>query len=132
MKIPLSILSLTLLFAVGCAAKIPLANGPETPAAIGSVDANEGPNGNLKLDIEVLHLAPPEKVAAGGQVYVVWVVPKGGAPANLGALKVDSDLAGKLEAVTPHHSFELFITVEESPVVAAPTGVHVLSGTVAK
>lgn len=67
MRAPLSILSLTLLFAVGCAAKIPLANGPETPAA-----------------------------------------------------------------VTHHHSFELFFTVEESPVVAAPTGVHVLSGTVAK
>ena len=98
------------------------------PGAAGEVTTSTGPNGNTEVKIAVKHLAPPERVAAGATVYVVWASDVA-APAtahNLGALRVDSDLRGKLETVTPLRSFALQITPEASPTVEAPMNPPVL------
>ncbi len=130
--------SIALLFALtlavaGCGAStIPLVNGPQTPAAQGKVVMESGDNGNLKLKIEVKHLALPEKVSAGATTYSVWIQPEGAVPQNIGALKVDGDLTGRLETVTPLHAFELFITTEEDQTLPAPKGPRVLSGMVSQ
>ncbi|MEP7121615.1 MAG: hypothetical protein ABJE95_11920 [Byssovorax sp.] len=117
----------------GCgSAAIQLVNGPQTPAAQGQVKTDVGDNGNLKLEIEVKHLAPPANVSAGAKVYAVWIQTKDGAAQNVGALRVDDDLTGHLETTTPQHNFALFITTEEDPAALAPKGARVLSATVAK
>ena len=55
-------------------------------------------------------------------MFVVWA--RGLAPwaeaQNLGALKVDKNLNGKLTAVTAMSSFDLFITCEQSQTVTVP------------
>jgi hypothetical protein len=100
-----------------------------TPAAMGEVATSAGPNGNTKLTVDVKHLAPPDRVSPGARVYVVWATELGtGAVANnLGALRVDAGLNGRLESLTPLRSFDLDITAEETPTVATPSAVSVLS-----
>lgn len=114
------------------AAVIPLENGPQTPAAEGRITTGNGRNGNLQLAIEVRHLAHPERVSPGATTYAVWVQPAGGPPQNIGALRVDGDLTGRLETLTPLHEFDLFITTEADQTVAAPTGPRVLSAAVSR
>ena len=83
-----------------------------TPAAVGEVAATAGPNGNTQLAITVRHLAPPANVTPGATVYVVWATELGAEPAprNLGALRVDNNLNGRLETLTPLRSFDITIT----------------------
>ncbi|HWU86016.1 MAG TPA: hypothetical protein VN253_02025 [Kofleriaceae bacterium] len=99
-----------------------------TPAATGEVAVTAGPNGNTKLAIEVKHLAPPARVKQGAMVYVVWAteLASQATAQNLGALRVDANLEGKLTTVTPLHNFDLHITPEPSPTVEVPSGPVVL------
>jgi uncharacterized protein YndB with AHSA1/START domain len=120
------------LAACGGPAPIPMLNAPSTPAAQGTVVARPVENGNLKITIEVKHLAPPEKVSPTAKVYVTWVQPQGGPPQNVGALRVDEELTGRLETVTVHQSFELYITAEEQPAAAMPRGPRVLTAIVSQ
>jgi hypothetical protein len=66
----------------------------------------------------------PERQAASGRtengVY------------NLGGLKISKNLDGELDAVTPFHSFELFITPESSSSVTTPNGERALWTTITK
>jgi hypothetical protein len=109
-------------------ASFPFEASSVTPGAMGEVVTRTDANGNTRLSIDVQHLAPPDRVAPGATVYVVWVtdVAAGATPQNLGALRVDKDLRGKLEVATPLRTFDLTITAEPSPGVVAPSGPPVL------
>ena len=101
------------------------------PASEGVALVSEGPNGNTALRVKVKHLAIPEKVAPGAEVYVVWVTPHdGGRPQNVGVLKVDKDLEGALNTVTPLKNFRVTVTAEPSGEVQAPTNEEVFSADV--
>jgi len=96
----------------GASPEVRMVSSPDIPAAEGVVRATSGANGNTRLHIFVRHLAKPEKVRPDATTYVVWVQPAGGLPQNMGALKVDEDLRGSLETITPLKSFDVFITLE--------------------
>jgi hypothetical protein len=132
MRTHLSMLLAAALGLVGCGpAPIELISSPAVPGATGEITtSDEGDNGNLKLKVEVKHLAPPEKVERGSRVYVVWVEREGATPQNMGALRVDKDLTGSLDTVTPFHRFNLVITAEEDPATVLPKGPRVLSAAV--
>jgi len=122
-----------LLAACGGPAPVPLLNAPRTPAAQGTVVARVGENGNTRLVVEVKHLAYPERVAPDAKVYVVWVQPQGGGPAqNVGALRLGDDLTGRLETVTPHPAFVVKVTAENAPTATEPRGPEVLQAQVAQ
>ena len=118
--------------ACGGPAAIPMVSSPQTPAAQGTVAAAPAPNGNTRLSVEVKHLALPERVAPGAKVYVVWVVPHGGPPQNVGALRVDENLTGRLDTVTAQPSFEVLVTAEDYPAATTPRGPRVLAAVVAQ
>ena len=109
-----------------------MVNSPDIPAAQGTIRATPGENGNTRLRVSVRHLAPPKKVRADATTYVVWVQAAGGAPQNMGALKVDEDLRGTLTTVTPLTSFEVFITLENAATVQEPSAGNLLSASVAR
>lgn len=97
------------------------------PAADGIVRFARTKNGNTAIEVTVKHLADPEKLNPPEHIYVVWVrSDQTTEPENLGALAVDENLDGRLETVTPLHSFALFITAEASGQVKVPTGVKLL------
>jgi hypothetical protein len=114
---------LTWTIASTCTAKtMPLAGSPQIPAAEGKVRLNKTKNGNVEIKLTVKHLAPPERIVPGANVFMVWV--RGLAPdaqaQNLGALRVDKNLNGKMTAITALPSFDLFITCEPSQTATAP------------
>ena len=98
------------------------------PAAEGTVSVRKDSNQNTDLTIEVKHLAPADRLAVGASTYVVWLAPQGGTkkPQNLGSLAVNKNLNGKLTIITPHQSFDLFVTAEPSVNTPQPTGERVL------
>lgn len=126
-------LALPLCLAAACGggqtSKLQTASG--APAAVGNVETSQGENGNTVVKVEVEHLAPPENVASGASVYVVWAKPRSDeGPRNLGALKVSDDRKGKLETKTPLQQFELLVTPEASPLATKPTGEPVMRASV--
>ena len=103
-------------------AATPLQASAAVPAAEGTVDTGKDRNGNTRVTVAVRHLAQPERLAGGASFYVVWAKPEGGEKAqNLGTLRVDADLRGVLEAVTPLRHFELLVTPEKEATPSAPT-----------
>ena len=101
---------------------MPLTSSPQIPAAEGKAKLSKTKNGNVEIKLTLKHLAPPERIVPGSNVFMVWV--RGLGPddqaQNLGALKVDKKLNAKMTAVTALSSFDLFITCEPSQTVTTP------------
>lgn len=110
----------------------PMQQGRGTPASEGSTEAHADSPGNTALTIRVAHLAPPVRVAADAQVYVVWVQPMDAAPSNVGVLELAKDLTGSLTTLTPHRRFGVLVTPEPSGQVDKPTHPAVFSAQVVR
>jgi hypothetical protein len=113
----------------------PMLASPRVPAAQGAVSIKDADNGNMKLEVSVKHMAPPERVATGASSYVVWLKPlatgnENEVPQNLGALAVNKDQEGALNTVTSYRQFDIFVTAEPEAGSSAPTGEQLLSTTI--
>jgi hypothetical protein len=112
------------------AKEFPLTASPSVPAAKGKVDIDKDHNGNRKVKLQVQHLAKPSALTPAQTNYVVWTQARGREPENKGQLSVDKNLEGKLETTTTYEAFDIFVTAEGNPNVAAPQGLEVLRGTI--
>lgn len=101
--------------------EVRLTSDPSTPAAVGKAHLNKEKNGNLKLKVEVYHLAKPSALTPAKQTYVVWTQARGKDPQNQGVLKVNDKLEGNFEDTVSNQDFEVFITAEDSPTVQVPS-----------
>ena len=101
---------------------------PRDPSAQGTATVSTTDDGNTQVDVEVKHLASPAKISPEATTFVVWVKDNYNEtnPQNLGALKIDSDLNGKLTALTPLKSFDIYVTAEASPTATEPSNDPVL------
>jgi len=115
---------------LGCGSQEEMRSGSGVPASQGTVEATAADNGNTNLSIRVSHLAPPQRMASGATVYVVWVRPRDSVQQNVGALTLNDKLEGRLETVTPHSRFLVSITPESDGMVAGPTNVPVFTADV--
>lgn len=108
---------------------LPLGSSSEVPSAQGKVRLKNTKNGNVEIRVEVKHLAPPGRISPGATVFVVWArgLAPGAEAQNLGALRVDKNLNGKIRAVTAMSSFDLFITCEQSQTVTFPAAPELLT-----
>jgi hypothetical protein len=102
----------------------------KVPGGEGTVTAGVAKHGNTSVSVHVNHLAPASKVAPDATVYVVWIQPTNGEIRAIGALTVDKDLTGTLEAVTPYKQFTVLVTPEASAEVSKPTHEPVLTSAV--
>jgi len=91
------------------------------PAADGKVKVKAEKSGNTRIKVEVAHLAPPTAVFEQASTYVVWVKPYTGAAQNVGVLKLDKNLKGKLETQTAFKQFTVMVTAEQSANVTVPS-----------
>ena len=107
---------------------LPLGNSLEIPAAAGQVKLKHTKNGNVEIKLTVKHLAPAGRITPGANVFVVWArgLEPGAEAQNLGALKTDKNLNGKLTAGTAMSSFDLFITCEQSQTATFPASPELL------
>jgi hypothetical protein len=100
-----------------------LETSPMLPAVEGSARFSVTVNDNTSIMLTVKHLANPERLTPPASHYVVWTRATKDAPAqNIGALVVDKKLNGKIVTETSLHSFDLFITAEDSSQVQQPSG----------
>jgi hypothetical protein len=90
---------------------------------------NKEKNGNLKLKVEVYHLAKPSALSPARQTYVVWTQARGKDPKNHGVLKVNDKLEGNFEDTVSNQDFDVFITAEDNPSIEAPSEPTLLKGT---
>lgn len=124
----LALLSTGAWAAAAVAATFELGSSPQIPAAEGKAKVRDVNNGNVEIKLTVKHLAPPGRITPGAQVFVVWArgTPEGAEAQNLGALKVDKNLNGKITVVTAMSSFYLFITCETSQTATVPSTLELL------
>jgi hypothetical protein len=100
-----------------------LLTSPALPSVEGRVKFSVTKNDNTSIELTVKHLPRPERLTPPASNYVVWLRATKEAPAqSIGALVVDKDLNGKLVTETALHSFDLFITAEDSGQVQQPSG----------
>jgi len=107
-----------------------LINTGTAPAAEGKVTTNADRNGNTNVEVNVKHMATPQKLTPAKQDYLVWVQPRGKEAELLGALRVNSNLEGSMKATTPIKDFDIFITAEDNIKPDAPSSMVILRGSV--
>jgi hypothetical protein len=99
---------------------------PEVDAQIVADVNRDAAMTSIKVNAE--HLAPPDRLASGGKVFVVWT--KGDKPKwhRVGALKYEEgSRKGSIEgASVPVTAFDLQITVEKDPAPDGPSSDVVL------
>ena len=107
--------------------------GESNPAAMGVIHANTDRNGNLAIEMEAKHLAPPDRLSPPHSTYVVWIQSAGKPAEAMGELRVNKDdMAASFKTSVPYHNFDIFVTAEDSPKPDAPSGTEVLRTSVQK
>ena len=128
----MSVLSLALAVAAcGGGSVIPLETTPRTPAAVGSLEVQKGPNQNTVGTLQVEHLAPPQQIRDDLSVYVAWVRPVGANEwQNVGQLVIGEQREGRLEVRVPLEQLELSVSAESDGSATNPSEFVVLRGQV--
>ena len=107
--------------------------GESNPAAMGVVHVNTERNGNLALEVEAKHLAPPDRLSPAHSNYIVWVQPSGQQPQMLGELRVNTqDEAASFKTSVPYHNFDIVVTAEDTAKPTTPSSTEVLRASVQK
>jgi hypothetical protein len=107
--------------------------GESNPAAMGVVHVNTDRNGNLAIEVEAKHLAPPDRLSPAHSNYIVWIQPSGQQPQMLGELRVNTqDEAASFKTSVPYHNFDIFVTAEDTAKPITPSSTEVLRTSVQK
>ncbi|MGZ8558745.1 MAG: hypothetical protein ACXWWC_10440 [Chitinophagaceae bacterium] len=85
-NILLPVIALTIMLG-SCARKMSFSSSSIVPAARGTVKLKTDKNNNHSIDVDVLHLAPPDRLTPARKVYVVWIVTENNGTQNVGQLK---------------------------------------------
>lgn len=111
------------------ASDVRLTSDSSVPGAMGKAHLSKDKNGNLKLKVEVHHLAKPGALTPSRQNYVVWTEARGKEAENRGVLKVNDKLEGNFEDTVSNEDFEIFITAEDNAKIEVPSEPRLLKGT---
>ena len=111
-----------------------LASSSRVPGAQGEIRVKDAGNNNTGVQVRVKHLATPAKIESTATTFMVWAKPLSelGRVQPLGALTVNKDLTGELDATTPLRNFEVFVTAESSSQLQDPRGERLLWATVSQ
>ena len=130
LMIVVSVLFVSSLFVSSASASdVRLVADPSVPGAVGKANLHKDKNGNLRLKLDVYHLAKPSALTPAKQTYVVWIEGRGKSPENQGQLRVNNKLEGKFENTINYEVFDLYVTAEDNPSVQTPSEPKVLKGT---
>lgn len=114
-----------------CSKKIYFENSSVVPAAQGYVKIKKDKNNNSHIDIDVLHLADPQRLQPSAKTYVVWMDTESNSTKNIGQIEsrdhfLSSTLKGSFTAVTSFKPVKIFITAEDDAAISFPKGQPVL------
>lgn len=116
-----------------CSNKTSFLPSPVVPAAQGSVKVKNDKNSNYVIDLNVMHLAQPERLHPSKTVYVVWMLTQQNGQKNIGQLKTSSGflsrtLKSSLETVSSFEPMEIMITAEDNAAQQYPGYVVLRTG----
>jgi len=122
---------LILLMLGSCTPKINFVASSKVPAATGYAKIKKDKNGNYVVNVEVLNLAPPERLTPPQQAYIVWAELGQNNVKKLGLLKPSSTMISKalkasLSAPAASEPVRVFITAERDTEVQYPVGDEIL------
>jgi len=115
---------------VGCAKTYHMTSMKIVPAAAGEVNVAKEKDGNIQVDVNVMHLAKPGMLTPPANTYLVWFQQEGSQPQSQGELKVGKDLQGELKSTTTLNHFNVIITAETDSQTKTPSDEVVLRATV--
>ncbi|NEW82366.1 MAG: hypothetical protein GZ094_08380 [Mariniphaga sp.] len=121
-----SIFSFIVMFLiVSCAttAKFPVSS--VTPAAQITAKMKKDKNKNYAISVTANYLASVERLQTPMKTYVVWVVTENNGIKNIGQLNSNNPKKSTLQAVTPFHPREIFITAENEGNISYPSGIEI-------
>ena len=110
-----------------CAHKVVFPTSPTVPAADARAKVELDDNGNAQISLTVNHLATPDRLFPPRSVYVVWIQPPDEDGSNLGQLRLDENLKGRIVGITPFTRFRVVITAEDEATVRFPGSQVVLA-----
>ena len=115
-----------------CATRAKFGASTIVPAAEGEVKVKKDDNNNYKVEVSVVNLAEPNRLAQPQNVYVVWAENENAGAQNLGQLKTSTGfftgkLKASLETVLPFKPRRVFITGENAATVQYPGSFVVLN-----
>lgn len=124
-------LPIFLLAFTSCSKKIYFENSSVVPAAQGYVKVKKDNNNNSRIDINVLHLADPQRLQPAAKTYIVWMDTESNSIKNLGQLQssdhfLSNTLKGSFNTVTSFKPVKIFITAEDDAAISLPRGQPVL------
>jgi hypothetical protein len=121
------VFSLFIVLTLGsCARKLTFGVSPVVPAATGSVKIKKTDNGNYKVTVKVLNLAPANRLTPARDVYVVWMENnRRNSVKNIGMIKSSSGffsntLKGEIQTSVTTKPTSVFITAEDNGNVRFP------------
>jgi len=122
--LPITVITF-LLFLSSCSKKIYFSNSSVEPAAQGSVKMAKDRNGNYNLNINIVNLAPPQRLQPPASTYLVWMDTEGNGTKNLGKITssdnlLSKTLKGSLTSVTRFKPSKVYITAENDATVSSP------------
>ena len=118
----MTLVVLTGLAACGRSRQFNVQGSNQAPGADATVRVERQDGGNYLVSVHATNLLPPARVNEALTTYVVWFQPQDQAPQRVGTLAYnDGDRAGEMTATTPNTNFQVVISGEASPDVAAPS-----------
>lgn len=126
-------LSVTMLLLLeSCSPKLTFTSSSVVPAATGQVKVKRDKNNNYLVNVEVMNLAPADRLTPPQQAYIVWMDSDQNSVKKLGLLSPSSNLLSKalkadLSATAVAKPTRVFVTAERTPDIQYPAGIEVLT-----
>lgn len=110
-----------------CAKRVAFPDSPSMPGADVVLKVDQNKNNNYELELEVDHIARPNRLTPPRNNYVVWLETSSHGTINVGNLRVSSGNKASLTTVTPYKPIRMFISAEDKQDVIFPSSQIVLS-----
>jgi hypothetical protein len=124
--------AITILSFTSCAVKAPFLNSSVVPAAEGYVKVKTDKNKNYLIKIEIVNLAPSDRLQPPKNVYVVWMDDGSNSIKNMGQIKSSSSFMSKMlkasfQNISSFRPVKIFITAELEANIQYPSNEVVLT-----
>lgn len=128
----IALLSTLLLLLDACSPSLKFVSSPVVPAATGQVKVKRDKNNNYLVNVEVMNLAPADRLTPPQQAYIVWMDSDQNSVKKLGLLSPSSNLLSRalkadLRATAVARPTRIFVTAERTPDIQYPAGIEVLT-----
>jgi hypothetical protein len=123
---------LVVVLLTSCTRKINFSNSTVVPAARGTVEIKKDRNNNYSIDIDIKHLAEPDRLPRPRKLYVVWIESAENGLQNIGELKpstglLTGSLRASMKAISPFKPTRVIITAEDRANIQSPGNYVVLN-----